>query len=277
MGKGQRFTEEFRVEAVSSDSVIRRAYRLKILKIIIHWLLMLFTLSAGAVLVEGYDISKSWGQAVVFVPSSSFAKTVTDVKTEKPMPVVILMHGCGGIGEHERRWARHISGEGFIVVLPDSFAIPNRKKNCDSSSHETNLKLTPVHTLRPAEATYALSKVKEQSWADQNLIFLMGHSEGGMAAYMTPELGFKGVIFSGFTCRIQGGVRAKSDVPVLALNWERDPWFAKPDRPYRTCRDTPLWQRRPDAQELILPGQGHATADEPSARDAVTNFLKRNM
>jgi len=28
MGKGQRFTEEFRVEAVSSDSVIRRAYRL---------------------------------------------------------------------------------------------------------------------------------------------------------------------------------------------------------------------------------------------------------
>ena len=61
MGKGQRFTEEFRVEAVSSDSVIRRAYRLKILKIIIHWLLMLFTLSAGAVLVEGYDISKSWG------------------------------------------------------------------------------------------------------------------------------------------------------------------------------------------------------------------------
>jgi hypothetical protein len=92
MGKGQRFTEEFRVEAVSSDSVIRRAYRLKILKIIIHWLLMLFTLSAGAVLVEGYDISKSWGRAVVFVPSSSFAKTVTDVKTEKPMPVVILMH-----------------------------------------------------------------------------------------------------------------------------------------------------------------------------------------
>ena len=105
----------------------------------------------------------------------------------------------------------------------------------------------------------------------------MGHSEGGMAAYTTPELGFKGVIISGFTCRIQGGVRAKSDVPVLALNWERDPWFAKPDRPYRTCRDTPLWQRRPDAQELILPGQGHATADEPSARDAVTNFLKRNM
>ncbi len=59
MDKSQRFTGEFRVEAVSRDSVIRRAYRLKILKIIIHWLLMLFTLSAGAVLVGGYDITKS--------------------------------------------------------------------------------------------------------------------------------------------------------------------------------------------------------------------------
>jgi dienelactone hydrolase len=240
------------------------------------WILCLLPSFSHSEVIQGYDIGKSWDNATVYVPSNFFPKRVHTVTTEKPMPTVILMHGCGGIGEHEKRWAEHIKAQGFIVVLPDSLAIPNRPKNCDSTAHKV-LSLVPVNDLRPAEIGYAMSKLKDAPWVDQKNIFLMGHSEGGMAAYLAPELGFRGVIISGFPCTIRGGVRAKTDTPVLAINWERDPWFERPDRRFRQCSETPLWQRRTGTSELILSGVGHATAYEPSARDAVAMFLKNLM
>lgn len=224
--------------------------------------------------VQGYNVSKSWENAIVYVPSNFLNKTVDTVKVDKPMPVVILMHGCSGINDHERTWANYLKSNGFIVVLPDSFAIPNRVVNCASSAHITNLGKVPVNELRPAEAEYAMLKVKEQSWADKNNIFLMGHSEGGMAAYLTKELGFNGVIISGFPCTVRGGFRSDSTTPVLVIAWETDPFFIKSDRLYTQCSDRPFWKNRQNAFEIILPGKGHATAFESSAKHAVDKFLK---
>jgi poly(3-hydroxybutyrate) depolymerase len=229
---------------------------------------------ANATTVQGFDVSKAWEGAVVYVPSHFFPKRINDVKADAPQPVVILLHGCGGIDAHERRWADHLKSQGFIVVLPDSLAIPGRTKNCDSTTHTPNMGNIPVNDLRPAEAAYAMARVREQTWADQDNIFLMGHSEGGMGAYLTPELGFRGVIVSGFICSIPGGLRAERTTPVLAINWEVDPWFVRPGRPYQQCADRGFWPRRSNARQLVLPGQGHATAFETAARDAVGNFLK---
>ena len=232
------------------------------------------TAAANATMVQGFDVSKAWESAVVYVPSNFLPKRVIDVKADAPQPVVILLHGCGGIDVHERRWAEHLKSQGFIVVMPDSLAIPGRSKNCDSTTHTTNMGKIPVQDLRPAEAAYAMARVREQTWADQDNIFLMGHSEGGMGAYLTPELGFKGVIVSGFICSIPGGLRAQPATPVLAINWEVDPWFVRPGRPYLQCADRGFWPRRSNARQLVLSGQGHATAFEAIARDAVGNFLK---
>lgn len=174
-----------------------------------------------------------------------------DVKVDAAQPVVIFLHGCGGIDEHERRWSEYLKSQGFIVVLPDSQAIPGRSKNCDATTHTTNMGKIPVRELRPAEAKYAMARVREQTWADQDNIFLMGHSEGGMGAYLTPELGFKGVIVSGFICSISGGLRAQSATPVLANNWELDPWFVRPEAPYLQCADRGFWPRRSNARQLV--------------------------
>lgn len=232
------------------------------------------TVSAKATMVQGFDVFKAWESAVVYVPSNFLPKRVIDVRVDAPQPVVIFLHGCGGIDMHERRWADHLKSQGFIVVLPDSLAIPGRSKNCDSTTHTTNLGKIPVRELRPAEASYAMARVREQTWADQDNIFLMGHSEGGMGAYLTPEMGFKGIIISGFICLIPGGIRAQLATPVLAINWELDPWFIRPDRPNLQCAERPFWSRRSNAKQLVLPGQGHATAFETIARDAVGSFLK---
>lgn len=81
-----------------------------------------------------YDVSKAWDKAVVYVPNQFFTKTVETVEVEKPMPVVVFLHGCGGIHDHERRWAEEIKAAGYIVVLPNSFGIPGREVNCISET-----------------------------------------------------------------------------------------------------------------------------------------------
>jgi pimeloyl-ACP methyl ester carboxylesterase len=133
----------------------------------------------------------------------------------------------------------------------------------------------PVNDLRPAEAQYAMAQLGAQPWADKGKVFLMGHSEGAMAAYLTPESGFRAIVLSGFPCSIRGGIRAKLDTPVLALNWEKDPYFVR--TPIKQCALTPLWQRRTNATELMFPGVGHATAFEPAAQAAVTRFLSERL
>jgi dienelactone hydrolase len=77
------------------------------------------------------------------------------------------LHGCAGIGEHEKKWAQNLKSEGFIVVLPNSFAIPNREINCIPSSNITNISKVPVHDLRPTEAEFAMKMVQEQIFGKQ--------------------------------------------------------------------------------------------------------------
>ena len=246
-------------------------------KLIFLTLTLLLSCFSKANVIEGYDVSKSWEKAIVYVPGNLFTKTVGSVKVEKPMSVVILLHGCGGIHEHEKRWAETIKSAGFIVVLPNSFAIPNREVNCVSETSTANIGKVPVNDLRPAEAEYAGNKINEMEWVDKNNIFLMGHSEGGMGAFYTKEVGFKGVIVSGFPCRSRKPVGSGHGTPFLAINWERDPYFDKNNNPYIQCSDKPFWKRRIDANQLVLPGKGHATAYERQAVDTVLKFLKERI
>ena len=129
--------------------------RLKIL----FFLWAFATAAANAMMVQGFDVSKAWDSAVVYVPSNFLPKRVIDVKADAPQPVVILLHGCGGIDVHDRRWAENLKSQGFIVVMPDSLAIPGRSKNCDSTTHTTNMGKIPVQDLPPPCCT----KEMEQS------------------------------------------------------------------------------------------------------------------
>lgn len=250
---------------------------------IIFAILLAFSNNVFAYLVYGgnpaqeYDVRKSWEKAQVYVPGNFLNKTVNNVSVEQPMPVIIFLHGCGGINETERKWAEYLKTEKFIVVMLDSYAIPNREKNCITATHTTNIGKVPVNDLRPAEAEYALSQIKQTSWADQNNIFLMGHSEGAMGAFLTREVGYAGVVITGFPCSIRGRPFGSSrDKPTLIINFERDPYFERPDNPYTQCSDRPFWKFRTATTELILQGKGHSAADNKEAREALKTFLNSN-
>ena len=228
---------------------------------------LFLSISASA---QKYDISKSWQDAVVLVPGNIFTKTVYTVTVDKPMPVVILMHGCSGIQQHETQWAHFLKSQGYIVVLPDSFAIPGRVMNCDSSSNTPNLGLVPVKRIRPAEVEYTMLQLRKEYWVDKNNIFLMGHSEGAMAAANSPELGFNAVVISSFICN--NGVGASITTPVMAISYESDPYFVNKNY---MCKDK--WGDRPNAKQIVLSGHGHATSQNTIAKQEVVAFLKQHL
>jgi poly(3-hydroxybutyrate) depolymerase len=244
------------------------------IKSLIVIILFAFSSSGNAFLVQGYDVSKAWEGAQIYVPSNFLVKRVNTVRVESPMPVVVLLHGCGGIGDHEKKWAQHLKSEGFIVVLPDSFAIPNRVINCIPSSNTPNIGKVPTNDLRPAEAEFAMGMIQEQVWADKRNVFLMGHSEGGAGAFLTKEVGFKGIVVSGFSCGVRRKVGSADTTPFIAINWEIDPYFSKDDTPQRQCSNRPFWKDRTDKVEIILKGKGHATAFDSLANQEVIKFLK---
>jgi dienelactone hydrolase len=213
------------------------------------------------------DPSYSWKSAQVYVPGAWFQKTVDNVQIDHPKPVIIYLHGCAGIRNHDQDWPSFLKRLGFIVVIPDSYALPGRPMNCDPNTHR-RMRNIDTMSLRPLEAEFALSQVKKMPWADKNNIFLMGHSEGGMGASRVKEEGFKGIIFSGFNCR--WGVSAERNVPLLAIEHETDPWFKHNSR---HCKDN--WEERNDANQIILKGHGHSTAGNRIAENEVKKFLER--
>lgn len=219
------------------------------------------------------DVHKSWDNAHVYVPGKFFRQSTNEISVERPLPVVIYLHGCGGIQKTEGLWGNFFKGAGYIAILPDSFA-RNRPPSCDAST--TRKALWPGATaFRTDELAYAYQKVRAAAWADQSSIFLMGHSQGGyLAATSQLQQRYAGVVISGWRCASTEtrwrGLHMPPETPVLVLNHVTDPWYAQEND--RKCSE--YFEGRPHTQELLLPGHDHATYDPP-ALDAIRTFLER--
>jgi dienelactone hydrolase len=226
-------------------------------------------------LIKPENLKYSWLKAVVFEPDSVFPKSIDMLQTPSKYPVLIYLHGCGGLNEDSQAWGRTIKNLGFIVVQPDSFAIPGRKSNCDSKAQRGGLiKGFDVWRLRSFELQNALDELNKIDWVQKDQIFLMGHSEGALTASRTSVSGFKAVIASGYWCYEDLELKHGSS-PFLFLNWQDDPWF----RAKSNERNPGICQkhadRRPGTQQVIIEGQGHPTSGSGKARLVVEEFLKQ--
>jgi dienelactone hydrolase len=227
-------------------------------------------------LLKPENLSQSWMKATVYEPDSIFPKSVEFLRQPSKYPVLVYMHGCAGLNDDSREWARTIKNFGFIVVQPDSFAIPGRRSNCDPNAQRRQIiDGFDSFKLRNQELRYARDELLRLPWLDKNKIYLMGHSEGGMTVSRTPVEGFKAVISSGFWCHRRLEIK-HGGAPFLFLNWENDPWFRDvPDkRNPQICQQ--LSEKRASTEQVLLVGQGHATSQSDSAKMAVEKFLKAN-
>jgi hypothetical protein len=140
-----------------------------------------------------------------------------------------------------------------------------------------------AYAYRQQEITYALDQIGKSPWADKRNIFLMGHSEGGIATAQSNHGGFRGIIISGWTCTNVivaeskhpeiGGIHSPKDIPVLAIAYKDDVWRKGKNNEGR-CAD------KADGRDLVqidLEGNSHDTFGVKVAEDAVSIFLRQHL
>ena len=126
-------------------------------------------LSGCATVPAGQDVATSWDKALVFSPERAEASAPAQLRTTKKYPTLILMHGCTGIEPgSEGAWAGFIRDMGFVVVVPDSLARADRGPSCDSRIAQ-NFGGNAIHAMRLQEIDYAMAKVRESPWVDQQI------------------------------------------------------------------------------------------------------------
>lgn len=212
------------------------------------------------------DVARTWAHGRVYLPRTSSYLRPSEVSAREPLPTVLYLHGCTGITAGAERWAATLTGAGYAVVMSDSFARYYRPSNCDPKTYSTGL-FPEARPMRQEEIDHALRMLRASPWADHRNLFLMGHSEGGTAVVQWRGNGFKALIISGNRCR--RGIQASLKIPVMAINFEHDPWTRGRDSV--TCASR--FGERENATELLLKGRGHDTSRSSPAQSAVLNFL----
>ena len=227
------------------------------------------------------DVKNSWDNAVIYLPNTSKPTELNTVKLDKAYPVTIYMHSCAGIegiSDDNHSWARLIAQQGLLVVMPDSFARNDRKPSCDPRTKRTGL-FPPVHGMRLEEIKFAFDEIRKQSWFDGKNLFLMGFSEGAVAAVRTKLAGFRGVIATAWTCTntkvpALDGIFLPQETPLLTINHSDDTWYTT-ENSRGSCESK--FTGRPDAQNVTIPGSGHGTYHSEKARRAVIDFIKHHL
>jgi dienelactone hydrolase len=99
-------------------------------------------------------------------------------------PAVILMHGCHGVSESNRDWARWLSERGYVALVVDSWRPRGLSEACTPGEELPN-------TARFDDAIGALRWLHAQRYVDRQRIGIIGWSNGGvfaMAAVNGPSL-----------------------------------------------------------------------------------------
>lgn len=226
------------------------------------------------------DVELSWEKAPVYLPGKLLSTTVDQIDVTKPAPVLIYLHGCTGIyGPHDLSWASYIADQGFIVILPDSMARPGRVSNCDPKLKGPSGAFAKAGQYRQEEIAYALTQVMASPWADKKNIFLMGHSEGGVATARSPHPEFAGKIISGWTCTNKNfpandGIQSPKNLPILAVAYTDDEW-RKGKFTEGRCADKA--DGRMNFRQIDLDGWLHSTYGNADARKGVKEFLNQYL
>jgi dienelactone hydrolase len=150
-----------------------------------------------------------------------------------PFPVVIAVHGCGGLAGHSepvqpryRDWAEQLLNGGTAVLLPDSYGSRELGPQC-------RVKERSILARRERVADIMASRewLLQQPWTARDRISLMGWANGASAVLwaVRPQLSsrniepdFRSAIAFYPDCRISSGLGWSARVPTLLLIGAKD-------------------------------------------------------
>jgi dienelactone hydrolase len=150
-----------------------------------------------------------------------------------PFPVVIALHGCGGLAGHSepvqpryRDWAEQLLKQGKAVVLPDSYASRELGPQC----HNRDRRIL-ARRERVVDILAARQWLMQQPWAAHDRISLLGWANGASALLwaVRPQLSshnlepdFRSAVAFYPDCRISSGLGWSARVPTLVLIGAKD-------------------------------------------------------
>ncbi|MGA7999625.1 MAG: dienelactone hydrolase family protein [Bradyrhizobium sp.] len=202
---------------------------------------------------------------------------------EGPFPVVIALHGCGGLGGRSepvqpryRDWAEQLLKGGKAVLLPDSYGSRELGPQCRAKEHKIRARRERVEDIMASRQWLV-----EQPWAAHDRISLLGWANGASALLwaVRPQLSsrsvepdFRSAVAFYPDCRISAGLGWSARVPTLLLIGAKDDISSPP-----ACRQMIDGARGRSALTRIVVYPGayhdfdrvnfplHATAGTPDA------------
>lgn len=241
------------------------------------------------------NFSDSFDKAFVGIPkgvlgiSEPFYGTLDEALQKMPnlknfvkkLPTVVYMQGSGDFhknGEIYRQW---ITGEGgYIFFAPNTHAVNNRPTY---SSPVPKSYYEKVHTFRQAEIDQVVKRIDELPFIDLNKTFLIGFSEGGLAAARYAGNAFVGRIVLGWSCEPgyytnYPKIGAQPTDPFLNIIGRDDPYFGT-QNPWNNeynndghCGDA-LFNFN-HAKVVLLPNTGHGIVSNPYTKHEILNFIE---
>ena len=148
-----------------------------------------------------------------------------------PHPVVIVLHGCGGLAANQRLWASRLVGWGYGALVVDSL-----RPRATASVCAPDRQRLVTRFDRAGDVVAAARWLQSQPGVDGARIAVLGESHGGGTAatvankpFVAAEAGLiKATIDYYGPCRdpmLYGGM------PLLAMAGDQDTW----GEPVRTC------------------------------------------
>ena len=181
-----------------------------------------------------------------------------------PHPVVIVLHGCGGIAPNIATWSERLLGWGYGTLVLDSFQSRGVTSVCAPDRQRLVTRFD-----RAGDVIAAARWLQDQPGVDGGRIAVLGESHGGGTAatlanrpFVEAEHGLiKGAVDYYGPCR---SPERYAGLPLLALAGDADTWAD----PARTCSVY---------AEAVPPGSPVAVAVYPGAVHGFDNARNRQL
>lgn len=229
------------------------------------------------------DIARTFDQALVIVPSQEGKNPQLGLMSERNIksalegrlwPVVIYLHGCTGLNNDEVMF--NLAAAGFLVIGLDSFARKFRPLQCEPANRSGGDNIF-VYDFRLTEISYAIHRLKQVSWVDWRNIFLLGVSEGGVAAALYRGNEFKGRVIGQWTCHGHPFVRGMAKgggEPVFAIVQKDDPWYASSGQYEQAGHCGEFFEDRQNSVSFLHRGDSHRVMGDWVVSDEIISFLR---
>lgn len=236
------------------------------------------------------ELEQTWEKALVYLPQSAgglWGELLTEDTLLKrnlsvsKYPVILYIHSCTGFAFH-REDMLNLSKLGFVVIAPNSFARDYRPMGCFEDGEILTRYADLVTAFQNAELEYAVRKLRELDWVDQDKQYLYGSGMlGGMVVAQYAGNEFKGHVIEGWGChspiRSRTGIWAPKEVNIFAVVSSNDPWYRedKVSGYQGDCGE--FLAERVNSKSIVLDCPCHYVSWYPEARPSLIEFLMHDL